>query len=129
MSSSIKAGAVLYARSIHLLGAFYQAVTGLEQTHTESDHLILESPTFQLVILQVPAAVAASIDITVPPKRRTEVPVKLVFPVGNIAQARAAAARQGGELNPVQREWEFQGARVCDGQDPEGNVIQVRQPR
>jgi hypothetical protein len=23
--------------------------------------------------------------------------------------------------------WEFQGSRVCDGQDPEGNVVQFRE--
>jgi hypothetical protein len=30
-------------------------------------------------------------------------------------------------LNPIEREWAFQGARICDGVDPEGNVFQVRQ--
>jgi hypothetical protein len=29
--------------------------------------------------------------------------------------------------NAVEREWEFEGAKVCDGHDPEGNVFQIRQ--
>ena len=27
----------------------------------------------------------------------------------------------------VEREWEFDGDRVCDGHDPEGNVLQLRE--
>jgi hypothetical protein len=30
-------------------------------------------------------------------------------------------------MNAVEREWEFEGAKVCDGHDPEGNVFQLRQ--
>ncbi len=33
----------------------------------------------------------------------------------------------GGEVFPPEREWNFQGYRVCDGMDPEGNVVQFRQ--
>ena len=37
----------------------------------------------------------------------------------------AIAAELGGAVN--EREWEFEGAKVCDGHDPEGNVFQLRQ--
>jgi hypothetical protein len=30
-------------------------------------------------------------------------------------------------LNPTDKEWRFQGFKVCDGLDPEGNVIQFRE--
>jgi hypothetical protein len=30
-------------------------------------------------------------------------------------------------LNPPDAEWLFEGSRVCDGHDPEGNVFQLRQ--
>jgi hypothetical protein len=30
-------------------------------------------------------------------------------------------------MNPVEREWRFEDAKVCDGHDPEGNVFQLRQ--
>jgi len=30
-------------------------------------------------------------------------------------------------MNAVERKWEFEGAKVCDGHDPEGNIFQLRQ--
>ena len=38
-----------------------------------------------------------------------------------------AAERLGGRVKPVHDEWEARGFRACDGHDPEGNVIQVRE--
>ena len=37
------------------------------------------------------------------------------------------AARFGGELDPPKHEWEYRGYRVCDGLDPEGNIVQFRE--
>jgi hypothetical protein len=54
--------------------------------------------------------------------------VKLAFPVASIAQARAAAAGLGGQVDPLEREWRFGANKVCDGHDPEGNVLQLREP-
>jgi len=127
MPGSFAAGAVVYAKNAPALAAFYAAVVGLTQVHAESDHLVLEASGFQLVVLAVPAHIAASVLISSPPRRREETPIKLVFAVSSLAASRAAAQRLGGELNAAEREWEFQGARVCDGLDPEGNVFQVRQ--
>jgi len=127
MSTQFHAGAVLYAKNLAPVQAFYQAVAGLTIEHAESDHVILGSPSFQLVILKIPEHIASSIEIESPPERRTETPMKLAFAIQSITEARAAAALHGGELNPPEREWEFQGCRVCDGQDPEGNVVQFRQ--
>jgi hypothetical protein len=33
----------------------------------------------------------------------------------------------GGAIEPADQEWEFNGVTVCDGLDPEGNVIQFRE--
>jgi len=30
-------------------------------------------------------------------------------------------------MEPADREWSFNGVTVCDGVDPEGNVIQFRE--
>jgi predicted enzyme related to lactoylglutathione lyase len=119
--------AVVYAKSLATVQAFYQGVLSLEVEHTESDHVILASRTFQLVILKVSEPIASTIEIADPPRRRSETPIKLVFEVAGIAATRDAARGLGGELYPVEREWSYQGYRVCDGQDPEGNVIQFRQ--
>ncbi len=78
------------------------------------------------MIVAIPAPTAAKILIASPPARRENTAVKLVFVIDSLADARAAAAAAGGGLNAPDQEWDFQGARVCDGFDPEGNVIQLR---
>ena len=128
MTRSHDAGAVIYASDIRRIGAFYEQVAGLRITHAEGDHIVLESGAFQLVVVAVPARIAASIRLTDPPRPREDTAIKLVLPVADLATARRAAGSLGGQLHPAEREWEFQGLRVCDGHDPEGNVVQFRQP-
>ena len=127
MSDRTKAGAVVYAKSIARVSAFYSGVVGLEVVYSEADHVVLESPVLQLVVVAIPEHIAASIELADPPIRRTDTPIKLVFTVASIGVARDAAKRLGGELNPPEREWQFQGFRICDGHDPEGNVVQFRE--
>ena len=127
MPSLPPAGAVLYAKDIAKVGHFYADVAGLRLAHEEQDHLVLESDTFQLVVVAIPSKRAASIHIAEPPQRRENTAIKLVFPVSSLVAARQAAQLRGGELNAPSREWLFQGSRVCDGHDPEGNVVQFRE--
>lgn len=127
MSSQAMAGAVIYAKNISLVSKFYAGTIGFDVAHTEADHVVLESPVFQLAILAIPPAIASSIDIANPPARRAETPIKLVFFVPDIAAAREAAAKLGGQLNPPGQEWRFRQSNVCDGHDPEGNVLQLRE--
>ena len=37
------------------------------------------------------------------------------------------AEANGGVMEPVDKEWSFNGVTVCDALDPEGNVIQFRE--
>ena len=127
MAQPFNAGAIVYAKDIHVLARFYAAVADLEVMHEVDDHIVLESETMDLVIVAIPAATAARIVITTPPQRRENTAFKLVLPVPSLAEARAAAEANGGQLNPPGKEWKFQGLRVCDGCDPEGNVIQLRE--
>jgi predicted enzyme related to lactoylglutathione lyase len=127
MSYPQRAGAVLYAKDVERLVAFYSRVASLTLRHSEEDHAVVDSPAFQLVILQIPRDIAQSITIAQPPVRRERTPIKLVFFVENIEQARSAAAALGGGLNAADREWDYQGHKVCDGFDPEGNVFQLRE--
>jgi predicted enzyme related to lactoylglutathione lyase len=64
----------------------------------------------------------------VPARRREDVPVKLAFAVPSIEDVRHVAASLGGEVDREDDEWDFRGCRHCDGVDPEGNVIQLREP-
>ena len=88
---------------------------------------MLETPGFQLVVVRIPAEIAASMTITAPPTRRANAAIKPVFFVPSIAAVRAAVDGLGGILNSSDQEWSFQGFKVCDGLDPEGNVIQFRE--
>jgi predicted enzyme related to lactoylglutathione lyase len=127
MSSSPTAAAVLYAKDISKVSNFYAKVAELQVKHEEPDHVVLESGVFQLVVVAVPTKLALSIHVTEPPQRRENTAVKLVFLVGSITAARQLAPSHGGQINPPEREWLFQGSRVCDGHDPEGNVVQFRE--
>jgi predicted enzyme related to lactoylglutathione lyase len=125
-----KPGAVLYAQDIQRIAKFYEGVALLTVVHAEPDHVVLESDAIQLVIHAIPKAIADTITITEPPLVREDTPIKLFFPVPSLADARARAAALGGCLSPSHKEWEWPAHgffRVCDGCDPEGNVLQLRQ--
>lgn len=124
---AIAAGAIVYAKDIARVAHFYAEVAALEVMHEVEDHIVLESETLELVVVAIPAPTAARIAIATPPARRENTAFKLVFAVDSLADARAAAADAGGGLDAPAKEWTFQGARVCDGFDPEGNVIQLRE--
>jgi predicted enzyme related to lactoylglutathione lyase len=121
-------GAVIFAKDISRVAQFYEAILCMTVIHAERDRImVLEATGCQLVIHAIPQDIAASIEITTPPERRTEMPVKLFFGVPSIAEARAMAKTLGGAIMPIEREWESRHFRACDGYDPEGNVIQVRE--
>ena len=121
------AGAIVYAKDVARVSRFYAQVAGLEIVHEVDDHVVLEDEAVELVIVRIPPAIAERIVIATPPARRENTAVKLVFWVADLAQARAGALEAGGVLDPVAKEWTFQGTLACDGHDPEGNVIQLRQ--
>jgi catechol 2,3-dioxygenase-like lactoylglutathione lyase family enzyme len=124
-----RARMVLYAKDLAIMQEFYQGVFQLEVEQSELDHVVLGSTTLQLAIVQVPASIASTINIADPPVRRTQTPVKLVFDVESISAARGAVLNLRGGIDPTESEWIFQGYRVCDGHDPEGNVVQFQQRR
>jgi predicted enzyme related to lactoylglutathione lyase len=126
MSYTSRSGAVLYVKNLDRVAAFYAGVLELAEEGRDTDHVVLESPAFQLVVLQIPAEIASSIKLTSPPTRRAMGAVKLVFFVSSIAAIRTSVEAFGGVMNPPDKEWSFQGFKVCDGLDPEGNVIQFR---
>jgi predicted enzyme related to lactoylglutathione lyase len=127
VANPFTAGAIVYAKDIARVARFYADLADLEIVHEVDDHVVLESETHELVIVAIPAATAARIVISTPPVRRENTAFKLSFAVASLAEARIGAKAAGGELNPPGKEWDFQGLRVCDGCDPEGNMIQVRE--
>lgn len=122
--STVFAGAVLYAKDLDRLAAFYEGLLEVRVTESASTHRVLESAAIRLILHAIPAEFAASIEITTPPALREDAPTKLLLRVRSLAQTRSAAPTLGGGVFSPQREWVYGEFRVCDGFDPEGNVVQ-----
>ncbi len=127
MPGPARAGAVVYAKDLHAVARFYRELLRARTLHEDSDHVVLQSPDIQLVVHAIPAPIAQSIIIKSPPEPREEQAVKLFFTVPSLAWARSTARAAGGEVDG--RVWEGPGFLACNGTDPEGNVVQVREAR
>ncbi|MFY1663361.1 VOC family protein [Pseudomonas sp. Pseu.R1] len=122
-----KHGAVLFAKDLPRVAAFYRELLGMTQTVTENRLIVLESEVYQLVIHGIPKAVCDRINITAPPERRENTALKLVFPVKSLAETRAAAPALGGHVDAPSGQFSTRGFTACDGFDPEGTVVQFRE--
>ncbi len=123
------AGALLYAKDLVRVAAFYERLIPMERVHADADHVILRSATMELVVHAIPAQWADGFTIPEPPPPREDAAIKLTFVVSSLALARVQAPAVGGALAPAEREWSWtaRGVRVCDAFDPEGNVVQLRE--
>ena len=127
MGYESRTGAVLFAKNLDQVARFYSAVLGLSEADRADDHILLESPGFQLVVHRITGGGAAAGGIATPPARRAAAAFKPVFFVPSISRLRSVAKTHGGELESTAEQWSFNGVTVCDGLDPEGNVIQFRE--
>jgi predicted enzyme related to lactoylglutathione lyase len=121
-----QAAAVIHAKDVARVSAFYASVAGLARSRTEPDHASLESSALQLFIVAMNAGIATMKSAN-PPVPRENTALKFIFPVASLEAERALATRAGGALKPAQAEWAFNGWRHCDGHGPEGNVFQLRE--
>jgi catechol 2,3-dioxygenase-like lactoylglutathione lyase family enzyme len=127
MSYTSRTGAVLFAKNLERVAAFYSVVLGLSEAGRDDDHILLESLGFQLVVHRLIGKGSEAREMTVPPTRRATAAFKPVFFVPSISRLRGLVERHGGVMESADREWAFNGVTVCDGIDPEGNVIQFRE--
>jgi predicted enzyme related to lactoylglutathione lyase len=116
---------VLFVANVPRMTRFYQALASMTLIHEDDAHAVLLHGGFELVIHALRGAEPVSPGGT--PLVREDSYLKVCLPVDSIARARTAAASLGGAIQPPDREWEGRGFRACDGYDPEGNVVQVRQ--
>ncbi len=127
MSTKPKPSAVVFAKDVAGMASFYGDVAGMEAVDSDKGHVVLDGGHFQLVIHNIPRRVAASIEITRPPKIRDAMLIEICLPVHSIDDARTLAAQMGGYIGAKAKEWQAGGFTACDGHDPERNVSQVRE--
>lgn len=121
-------GCVVFAKNKQRVSAFYQQTLGLEVVESEPSHDLLRARGCELVIHAIPRKIASTIRIARPVQPRQDTPFKPTFVVPDLAAVRVAAERTGGHLKPLEGAWHFRGCTVLDGWDPEGNVVQFKQP-
>jgi catechol 2,3-dioxygenase-like lactoylglutathione lyase family enzyme len=129
VSYESRTGAVLFARRLDQVAAFYSSVLGLTEANRDDDHILLESPGFQLVVHRIAgrSPAPATAEPAEPGVRRATAAFKPVFFVDSLESVRRIADAHGGAMEPREKEWSFDGILVCDALDPEGNVIQFRE--
>lgn len=126
IASSVKPkpSVVVFVADVRGVSTFYRELASMSVLIEDEDYAVMEAEGFQLVIHRLsgePPVSPAAIRV------REDSYVKLCLPVASIAAARAIAVANGGAIKSPKHEWEARGFRACDGHDPEGNVIQVRE--
>jgi len=122
-----KNGCVVFAKDIETMSAFYQTVLNMKTLETSKSHHVLSNESIELVVHGIPKKIADKISIATPPDLRIDTAMKPAFLVASIEQVRIACESTSGGLKPASDVWEIRGAKVIDGWDPEGNVIQFKQ--
>ena len=124
MSVKPKPSVVVFVADVRRVSTFYRELAAMSVLIEDEGYVVMEAEGLQLVIHHLsgePAVNPAAVEV------REDSYVKLCLPVASIAAARSLAAANGGAIKSPQHEWEARGFRACDGHDPEGNVIQVRE--
>ena len=126
----MKSGLVIYVANLEIMSAFYREAFALTYRDGDHEYVALARNQFELVLLRTDIAISYGNAGSDKAHHRADTAIKPVFFVDEpIADIRTKAAKLGGSLKPEENEWDFDGARVCDGWDPEGNIFQVRSRR
>jgi len=119
--------AVLFAKDLTKVAAFYTQALGMTCAFSDEDHWALKGCGFDLIVHQIPKHIAAEITIQRPPWRRVWGAIRLDFPVQSIEDSRRIARSVGGEVDDVPPEWAESNGNFFLGHDPEGNVVGMSQ--
>jgi predicted enzyme related to lactoylglutathione lyase len=125
---ALRQSCAVFAKNKKRVSAFYQQVLGLDVVESRPSYDLLRGNGCEIVVHGIPRKYAAAIKLAKPVEPREETPFKPTFVVGNLESVRVAAAKTGGCLQSLERAWHFLGCIVLDGWDPEGNIVQFRQP-
>ena len=114
---------VLWADKFDETAEFYRFLLNAELKHASDGFVSIVGAQNEVLLHAVPAQWAS--DISVPPALRDESPIKPCFQVESIARARDSVSGTNGLIQSADREQTHGNMTYCDGNDPEGNVIQV----
>lgn len=120
--------AVVYAKDAERLARFYEQVLGLSRQGSDPQWVHLQADGVDLMIVAMPAHLAAEVQLQDPPLAREDTPIKLSFAVNSLLAIRPSVHSYGGVLRPLESAWVWRHQRHLDGLDPEGNVFQLREP-
>lgn len=124
MPGPARAGALIYAKDMARMSAFYQSLLSARLLASDDDHHVLESDDIQLVIHAIPAHIASTFEVATPPVPREEQAIKLFFSVLSLPWAAETVSAMGGAVfGPT---YAGPGFNARNGIDPEGNVFHVR---
>jgi predicted enzyme related to lactoylglutathione lyase len=117
--------AILFVKDLPRVAAFYAGALGMSCTVSDADHSVLNCRGFELIVHQIPHAIAAQITIEQPPQRRVTGAIRLDFPVHDVAESRRLARSLGGDIDTTPPPWADASANFFLGYDPEGNQIGI----
>ena len=121
-----KPSVVVFVSNVQRVSDFYRELASMRVEVEDSAHIVLDMEGFQLVIHALRGAPTTGNAETVV-RAREDSYLKVCLPVASIDAARTIAAEKGGAIKSREHEWVARGFRACDGHDPEGNIIQVRE--
>jgi len=120
-------GCIIFAKDVETMSMFYESVLDMKPLESSESHSVLSNGSVELVIHGIPQHIAETISISAPPALRAATPMKPAFVVESLETLRSACEKTKGGLKPAAEVWEIRGAKVLDGWDPEGNIIQFKQ--
>lgn len=131
MTTGLRDGVLVYASDLETMARFYEQVLGMTVRAGDAAHSVLSAPGAvagsELVIHAIPAHIAATFTIRVPPEPREEQAFKPLFTVTDLTVAEQRATALGGCV--LGERWDGPGYRARNVCDPEGNISQLRELR
>lgn len=126
MAATLGSGTLVYAKDLARLASFYRQLLSMSEVHASDELVVLRSPNGELIVHQIPAHIAETIVVEAPPVLREDAAIKPFFPVASFAEAQTRATSMGGALFGPQ--YDGPGFRITNAYDPEGNIVQLREP-
>ena len=118
---------VVLSVDVRRLANFYGAVLDVRPTDEGSGDIRLVNEREEVLVHSIPARIARTIVVSVPPEPRDGSALKPVFDVASLGVALEAVRAQGGVI--TDRSFSIDGMARHDVLDPDGNVIQLRSRR